>query len=112
MKVRSRFSYFRDKLQVFFLGFLLGIVLGGGFFLLKFDSYIKDLSFYKSLTNKDDKDANDLDQPKETSDKPKTTKDPLAKHKNYSGTDNVAMSTPPDSVSADSTLQSILTNGR
>ncbi|MCX6312763.1 MAG: hypothetical protein NT084_14165 [Bacteroidetes bacterium] len=58
MKVRSRFSYFRDKLQVFFLGLLFGLVLGGGFFVLKLDQYVRELSFYKSLTEK--KDQNDL----------------------------------------------------
>jgi hypothetical protein len=62
MKVRSRFSYFRDKFQVFVLGFLLGIVLGGGFFLLKLDAYIKELSFYKQLTQKDDKEISDENQ--------------------------------------------------
>lgn len=74
MKVRSRYSYFRDKLQVFILGFLLGIVLGGGFFLLKLDSYVKELSFYKSLTHKDDKDENDLNTLKDESDRPKPKK--------------------------------------
>ena len=71
MKVRSRFAFFRDKLQVFFLGLLLGLVLGGGFFLLKLDDYVKQLSFYKSLTEKNDK--NDLDVPdvKIDSQKPK-----------------------------------------
>ncbi|MBI3511985.1 MAG: hypothetical protein HY064_15105 [Bacteroidetes bacterium] len=55
MKVRSRFSNFRDKLQVFFLGLLFGLVLGGGFFVLKLDQYVKELSFYKSLTQQSDK---------------------------------------------------------
>ena len=59
MKVRPRTSFFRDKLQVFFLGLLLGLVLGGGFFLLKLDQYVKELSFYKSLTE-EKKDKNDL----------------------------------------------------
>lgn len=59
MKVRSRFSYFRDKFQVFILGLLFGLVLGGGFFVLKLDQYVKELSFYKSLTA-EKKDQNDL----------------------------------------------------
>lgn len=71
MKVRSRFAFFRDKLQVFFIGLLLGLVLGGGFFVLKLDQYVKELSFYKSLTEK--KDKNDLDVPdlKVDTEKPK-----------------------------------------
>ncbi|HET6992854.1 MAG TPA: hypothetical protein VFJ43_16080 [Bacteroidia bacterium] len=59
MKVGSRFSNFRDKLQVFFLGLLFGLVLGGGFFVLKLDQYVKELSFYKSLTEPKH-DQNDL----------------------------------------------------
>jgi hypothetical protein len=57
MKVRSRFSYIRDKFQVFIIGLLFGLVLGGGFFVLKLDQYVKELSFYKSLTEKDAKTA-------------------------------------------------------
>lgn len=57
MKVRSRFSYIRDKFQVFIIGLLFGLVLGGGFFVLKLDQYVKELSFYKSLTEKDSKTA-------------------------------------------------------
>src|ERR1044071_3115140 len=74
MKVRPRASFFRDKLQVFFLGLLLGLVLGGGFFLLKLDQYVKELSFYKSLTE-EKKDKNDLGYipPKTDSVKPVVT---------------------------------------
>jgi len=43
-------AHFKDKLQVFFLGLLLGLLLGGGFFLFKLDQYVKELSIYKSLT--------------------------------------------------------------
>ena len=103
MKVRSRFSYFRDKLQVFVLGFLLGIVLGGGFFLLKLDSYVKELSFYKSLTEKDEKDLNDLDKLADENKNPKKTKTKKSDSRNYGLTDNVAMSS--DSASGDSTSQ-------
>lgn len=83
MKVRSRFSYFRDKFQVFLLGLLFGLVLGGGFFVLKLDQYVKELSFYKSLTQPKP-DRNDLvavDDP--SSDK---TNPPIKKPKkgNYS----------------------------
>src|ERR1041385_93785 len=74
MKVRSRFSYFRDKLQVFFLGLLFGLVLGGGFFVLKLDQYVKELSFYKSLTQKDDKTAEMLPEVKPETENPKPKK--------------------------------------
>ncbi|CAN5845867.1 hypothetical protein BH11BAC7_BH11BAC7_35220 [soil metagenome] len=57
MKVRSRFAYFRDKFQVFIIGLLFGLVIGGGFFVLKLDQYVRELSFYKSLTEKENKTA-------------------------------------------------------
>ncbi len=51
---RLRLSLVRDKLQVFFLGLLLGLVLGGGFFLLKLDQYVQKMEIYKSLTDNSD----------------------------------------------------------
>lgn len=99
MKIKSRFSYFRDKLQVFVLGFLLGIVLGGGFFLLKLDSYVKELSFYKSLTEKDEKDENDLKDLQDELDKPKTKKPKKVDSRNSSSNDQITMN--PDSGSVD-----------
>jgi hypothetical protein len=69
MKVRSRFSYFRDKFQVFILGLLFGLVLGGGFFVLKLDQYVKELSFYKSLTEKDSKTGDPVQEENREEDK-------------------------------------------
>src|SRR4051812_41916314 len=37
----------KDKIQIFLIGLLLGILLGGSFFILKLDGYFKQLSFYK-----------------------------------------------------------------
>jgi hypothetical protein len=51
-------SGFKDKLQIFFLGLLLGLLLGGGFFLFKLDQYVKELSIYKSITHSNDTFAN------------------------------------------------------
>lgn len=36
------------------LGLLFGLVLGGGFFVLKLDQYVKEISFIKSLTQDND----------------------------------------------------------
>jgi len=44
------FKSFRDRFTIFLLGFLFGIVLGGGFFVLKLDEYVKELALYKSIT--------------------------------------------------------------
>ncbi len=95
MKVQSRFSYFRDKLQVFFLGFLMGIVLGGGFFVLKLDQYVKELSFYKSLTEREPQPEHELfdrEQEKETRPKKKPSKKtvPVAETPGTDTTDLVA----------------------
>ncbi|MDQ3108397.1 MAG: hypothetical protein M3R17_00755 [Bacteroidota bacterium] len=82
MKVRSRFSYFRDKFQVFILGLLFGLVLGGGFFVLKLDQYVKELSFYKSLTEKDNKTGAVIPEEEnedEQEAKPKKVKKPAVK---------------------------------
>lgn len=53
MSLRSRYRlhHFGNRLQVFFLGLLLGVVLSGGFFLLKLDDYVKDLALVKSFTD-------------------------------------------------------------
>jgi hypothetical protein len=53
-------SSFRDKTQIFLLGLMLGLLVGGGFFILKLDNYFRELSFYKSnpqeeSSGKDDK---------------------------------------------------------
>lgn len=37
----------RDKILIFIIGILLGILAGGGFFILKLDDYFRELSFYK-----------------------------------------------------------------
>lgn len=74
MKVRSRFSYFRDKFQVFIIGLLFGLVIGGGFFVLKLDQYVKELSFYKSLTERDTKTAGVTPEESEEAEKEKPKK--------------------------------------
>lgn len=53
MSLRSRYRLYQfgNRLQVFFLGLLLGIVLSGGFFLLKLDDYVKDFAMNNSLIN-------------------------------------------------------------
>lgn len=60
MNLRSRYRlyHFGNRLQVFFLGLLLGVVLSGGFFLLKLDDYVKDFAMNNSLINQT-KDENE-----------------------------------------------------
>ena len=40
----------KDKVLIFIIGIFVGLLIGGGFFLLKLDDYFKELSFYKHLT--------------------------------------------------------------
>jgi hypothetical protein len=63
-------SNFKDKLQVFFLGLLLGLLLGGGFFLFKLDQYVNELSIYKSFSHTHDPNT-DLASEKEDKSKEK-----------------------------------------
>lgn len=42
-------SNFKRKAQPFFLGLLLGIVIAGTFFILRLDTYFKELNFYKNF---------------------------------------------------------------
>ena len=42
--------HFKDKFQVFIMGLMLGLLIGGGFFILKLDDYFKELNFYKRLS--------------------------------------------------------------
>jgi hypothetical protein len=62
---------FKDKLQVFFLGLLLGLLLGGGFFLFKLDQYVKELSIYKTFSHHDQASGPTADA--ETKNKDKNT---------------------------------------
>jgi hypothetical protein len=43
-------SSFKEKSQVFIIGLMVGLIIAGGFFILKLDDYFKELSFYKSIT--------------------------------------------------------------
>ncbi|MCK6640021.1 MAG: hypothetical protein L6Q81_08040 [Bacteroidia bacterium] len=53
LRNRYRLHQFGNRLQVFLLGLLLGVILAGGFFLLKVDQYIKELAVVKSFTEPD-----------------------------------------------------------
>ena len=54
LRTRYRLYHLGNRIQVFFLGFLLGVILCGGFFLLKLDSYVKELALVKTLTGNSD----------------------------------------------------------
>lgn len=92
MNLRSRYRlyHFGNRLQVFFLGLLLGVVLSGGFFLLKLDDYVKDFAMNNSLINqtKEDDEVVAIDNTDDT--KPKKPKKTTPKE---TTTDNVVDTT-------------------
>src|ERR1019366_241838 len=40
---------FKEKSQVFIMGLMAGLIIAGGFFVLKLDDYFKELNFYKNV---------------------------------------------------------------
>lgn len=102
LHTKSRFRSFRDKLQVFFLGLLSGLVLGGGFFLLKLDEYVKQ--FGKTFSG--DKDSTVFSEPiaeeKPEKDKNKTKNRTDSPSKNKTGDSLLTDNNPNDTLVYDS----------
>jgi hypothetical protein len=71
----------KNKIQVFLLGLMLGLLVGGGFFILKLDDYFKELRFYKKLTERSIRHENDEEQVKI---KTKEGKQNISTENNYS----------------------------
>jgi hypothetical protein len=42
---------FKEKSQIFIIGLLIGLLVAGSFFLLKLDTYFKELNVYKRISN-------------------------------------------------------------
>jgi hypothetical protein len=42
-------SSFKEKSQGFIIGIMVGLIVAGGFFILKLDNYFKELNFYKNV---------------------------------------------------------------
>ncbi|MBA3706021.1 MAG: hypothetical protein H0W84_09020 [Bacteroidetes bacterium] len=42
-------SNFKEKSQLFIMGLMVGLLIAGGFFILKLDNYFQELNFYKSI---------------------------------------------------------------
>jgi hypothetical protein len=43
-------SNLKEKLQVFMVGLMVGLIIAGVFFIFKLDNYFKELNFYKSIS--------------------------------------------------------------
>jgi hypothetical protein len=101
-------SSFKEKSQGFIIGIMVGLIVAGGFFILKLDDYFKELNFYKSVSNtfsKNNKEAEpiEVDNTKtEVSVKKGKTK-PLQLEKNTNSEENKTTSlSDSSSVSKDS----------
>lgn len=104
LRTRYRLHQFGNRLQVFLLGLLFGIVLSGGFFLLKLDDYVKDFAMNNPLVNQDEKDEDETtqDQSSEKTVKPK-------KNTNVSDENNRNdVTNESDSLSSDDTTGNVL----
>jgi hypothetical protein len=101
MSLRSRYRLhqFGNRLQVFLLGLLFGIVLSGGFFLLKLDDYVKDFAMNNPLVNQDDKEEEETAQD-QTGEKPVK---PRKNNSNTEVTDENDATDGNDSLSSDDT---------
>jgi len=44
-------SSFKEKAQLFIMGLMAGMIIAGGFFILKLDDYFKELNVYKSVAH-------------------------------------------------------------
>lgn len=99
MSLRSRYHWYQfgNRLQVFFLGLLLGVVLTGGFFLLKLDHYVKELAQNNVLTGDQSKEQPDETTTGETD---KTSPDNTKSHqdKRKVSTDEVIDTTVTDAA--------------
>jgi hypothetical protein len=103
LRTRYRLHQFGNRLQVFFLGLLLGVVLSGGFFLLKLDDYVKDFAMNNPLINRDKDDEEPVTEDATQDDaqvKPKTNVNNVIDNGNQTPvTDSTAVSTTDDTAS-------------
>lgn len=76
MSLRSRYRLYQfgNRLQVFLLGLLFGIVLSGGFFLLKLDHYVKDFAMNNPLTSSDKEEEQATTDEQQKKDQPVKTR--------------------------------------
>lgn len=80
-------SSFKERTQVFIMGLMAGLIIAGGFFILKLDNYFKELNFYKNIVktftfksaNKDNETP--VKPEEETVSKNKKTKESTPKNK-------------------------------
>jgi len=112
---------FKEKTQGFIIGLMVGLIIAGGFFMLKLDSYFKELSIYKSIIHtftSESKSPETVDnKDKEENDKKSNESDGNTKSKSYSANDStknknstVSISSEKDSLKSIAGKDSLVAN--
>lgn len=104
---------FKEKSQSFIIGLMAGLLIAGGFFILKLDDYFKELNFYKNIAKTFVSDSKNLESPVKSKDtepaQEKKTKPSLSKDKSASVIDSIDLKkTPTDMVLDADTLKKYL----
>jgi len=78
-------SNIKEKSQVFIMGLMAGLIIAGGFFILKLDDYFKELNFYKNIAKTFHPDSKNTESTLKSEDKTpvkeKKYKENIAKNK-------------------------------
>jgi len=100
-------SPFKDKIQVFFFGLMLGLLIGACFFIFKLDSYFKELSFYKSAKKNEVKEivVNTADENQLTQKKNNTITSKPLKHRNEGNVSDTLTASVKNSVGKSDSLR-------
>jgi hypothetical protein len=53
---------FKERSQGFIIGIMVGLIVAGGFFILKLDDYFKELNFYKSVAKSFSSETKEVEQ--------------------------------------------------
>lgn len=88
-------SNFKEKAQVFIMGLMAGLIIAGAFFILKLDTYFKELNFYKGLVKtltfqSENKTAENTAITEEINTKDTKNKSTAVKTKNTANADTVS----------------------
>jgi len=87
-------SNFKEKSQSFIIGLMAGLLIAGGFFILKLDDYFKELNFYKNIAKTFVSDSKKLESSVKSEDtvlaQKKKTKPNISKNKSVSVSDSTA----------------------
>ncbi|MES2285953.1 MAG: hypothetical protein V4547_09720 [Bacteroidota bacterium] len=86
---------FKEKSQSFIIGLMAGLLIAGGFFILKLDDYFKELNFYKNIAKTFVSDSKNLEssvKPEDTEPaQEKKIKPNISKNKSASGIDSIGL---------------------